>query len=66
MKQAVEGHGMAKSALSVPYDNLAAMQRFLGQEEAADEFQKLADDARGIKAAQNSGTANKPDAPVRR
>ena len=66
MKQAVEGHGMAKSALSVPYDNLAAMQRFLGQEEAANEFQKLADDARGLKAAQNSGTANKPDAPVLR
>lgn len=66
MKQAVEGHGMTKSALSVPYDNLAAMQRFLGQEEAANESQKLADDARGLKAAQNSGTANKPDAPVLR
>jgi tetratricopeptide (TPR) repeat protein len=66
MKKSVEGQGMKKSALTVPYENLAAMQRHLGKKETAAEFQKLADDARGPKSVQNPGTANKPGTSLQR
>ena len=48
---------MRKSALSVPYENLSAMQRHLGQADTADQMQKLAEDAN---ASRQMGTAAKP------
>ena len=43
MKQAVDAGLMEKSALAVPYQNLAAMQRSLGDDKAATEFERLAE-----------------------
>ena len=57
VKQAVDAGAMPKSALIVPYENLANMQRYQGQTNAAAVSQQLAD---AIKDAKNAPqTANK-------
>lgn len=59
VKQAVEAGAMPQSSLVVPYENLANMQRYEGQTNAAAMTQQLAD---AIKEAENAPqTANKPD-----
>ena len=47
MEQAIEQGSMAKSALNVPYSNLASMHRQLGQTEKAAHFQQLAGKTKG-------------------
>lgn len=42
MEQAVEEEILPAVALSVPYSNLASMHRFLGQEDKAKEFERMA------------------------
>jgi tetratricopeptide (TPR) repeat protein len=50
IKQAIDDGVMKKAALSVPYSNLAAMHRELGDKEKADGFAQL---AAGLKTAAN-------------
>jgi len=59
MKQAVQAGVLRPTALAVPYENLAAMQRHLGRPEAARDYQKLANEASAMRAARHSGTARK-------
>ena len=42
MEQAVKQGTLDRSALAVPYGNLAAMHRKLGADDQADHFQELA------------------------
>lgn len=63
IKQAVESGAMDRAALTVPYENLAAMQRHLGEEESAGNLEGLADDARG---SDDMPTAKQPRAPLQR
>ncbi len=58
MKEAVEAGLLKKSALAVPYQNLAAMRRSLGDDKAATEFERLADSVAATKATRHS-TARK-------
>ncbi len=54
MKEAVEAGLLKKSALAVPYQNLAAMQRSLGNGEAAYEFERLAKSVAAARTANRS------------
>ncbi len=54
MKEAVEAGLLKKSSLAVPYQNLAAMQRNLGDGKAADEFERLAKSVASSRTAKNS------------
>ncbi|MBN2023016.1 MAG: hypothetical protein JW809_09490 [Pirellulales bacterium] len=65
IKQAVQVGALPRSALAVPYENLAAMQRYLGRPEAAASFQRLADEATAVSAAQNTGIAPRSGATPR-
>ena len=53
MKEAVAKGILKKSALSVPYQNLAAMQRHLGNGESAEKFEQM---AKGVKASPKAKT----------
>jgi tetratricopeptide (TPR) repeat protein len=66
MKKAVANRAMAPAALGVPYENLALMQRHLGNDKEAEEMDRLAADARATEAARSTGTASKQDKAVRR
>ncbi|MBN1908491.1 MAG: hypothetical protein JW818_02020 [Pirellulales bacterium] len=68
MKQAVESGTMAKSALTVPYENLAAMQRQLGKDDTARTFERLAADARndGTVTVQRPGHSAQNQGAIRR
>jgi hypothetical protein len=46
MEQAAKQGSIDKSALVVPYNNLAAMHRQLGSNEMADRFQEMASRAK--------------------
>ncbi len=54
MKEAVEVRLLKKSALAVPYQNLAAMQHSLGNGEAAYEFERLAKSVAVARTAKHS------------
>ena len=60
VKQAVEAGVMPKSALVVPYENLANMQRYEGQTNAAALTQQLADAIKESQAQSVPHTAAKP------
>lgn len=49
MQQGIEEGSLDEGALKVPYDNLATMHRFLGDEASADKFTELAEKATGTK-----------------
>jgi len=66
IKRAVEGGAMPKSALGVPYDNLATIQKHLGNQKEASELSRLANAARGTTSDAQTGTAAKPAETVRR
>ena len=53
MKEAVEKDILKKSALAVPYQNLAAMQRHLGNGKSAEQFEQMAEN---VKASQKAKT----------
>ncbi|MBN2294265.1 MAG: hypothetical protein JXM70_17690, partial [Pirellulales bacterium] len=58
MKEAVENGILKKSSLAVPYQNLAAMQRSMGDGKAADEYEQQAKSVSTNQTTQNS-TARK-------
>ncbi len=66
MKQAVSSGAMASSTLGVPYENLAAMHRHLGNDAEAKEMEKLAGNARTPKATRHGNTAIKKGETIRR
>jgi tetratricopeptide (TPR) repeat protein len=62
VKQAVEAGAMPRSALIVPFENLANMQRYQGQASAAAKSQKIADMLR----KSQTQSANKPTGKTQR
>lgn len=54
MKQAVAEGLMRESSLAVPYQNLAAMQRHLGNGKAAEQFERMAENASAAASGQKT------------
>ncbi|HLA85229.1 MAG TPA: tetratricopeptide repeat protein [Thermoguttaceae bacterium] len=67
MKESVAAGAMTAGALSVPYDNLATMQKHLGHAEEAEQMTQLANDARTAREPANqTSTAKKPGETIQR
>lgn len=66
VQRAVDGGATPTTALVVPYENLATMQKELGNDQEAAEMARLASDARAAGAEPNTRTATKPGESTRR
>ena len=66
IKSAVAAGMMRPDVLGVPYENLAAMQRHLGNVAEAEQMERLAADSRSPETAGHDNTAGKPAETTRR